>query len=456
MLTHLNLSNFKAWGELDISFGKVTGLFGTNSSGKSSLLQFLLMLKQTKIATDRGLALDLGGPDQYVNLGTYKDMVHGHQESKTISWSLQWTTQKELKIVDPLRSRKDIFAQGRDLCIESAVKVENKDIAAKYLTYYLGNQWFSIDPKSEKNTEFSLSSNSVDNTNEYRFIRTPGRAWAVPGPIKTHLFPDQAKTYYQNATFLSEFEIQYENMMDSIFYLGPLREYPKREYPWAGQSPTDVGKRGERTIGAILAATNRNETRNLGWKTHHKEFQEIIAYWLKKLGLIHRFRIEEIAPGSNLYQAKVRRDSRSPEALLTDVGFGVSQVLPAIVLLYYVPQGSTILMEQPEIHLHPSVQSGLAEVIMKVAKTRNVQVIVESHSEHLLRRLQRLVAEDFSSASDVKLYFCDCKNGRSRLEDLNLNVFGEIENWPENFFGNEIGELAAIQKASLRKRMNKN
>lgn len=89
----------------------------------------------------------------------------------------------------------------------------------------------------------------------------------------------------------------------------------------------------------------------------------------------------------------MKRDQNSPSALLTDVGFGVSQVLPALILLYYVPEGSIVLMEQPEIHLHPAVQSGLANVILKVAETRNLQVIVESQSEHMLRPLQRRVAE---------------------------------------------------------------
>ena len=86
--------------------------------------------------------------------------------------------------------------------------------------------------------------------------------------------------------------------------------------------------------------------------------------------------------------------SSSVTTSLTDVGFGVSQVLPVLVLLYYVPEGSTVLMEQPEIHLHPAVQSGLADVMLSVADVRNVQIVVESHSEHLMRRLQRRVAEE--------------------------------------------------------------
>ena len=132
---------------------------------------------------------------------------------------------------------------------------------------------------------------------------------------------------------------------------------------------------------------------NLEPRTKLKTFQEMIAYWLQALKLIHSFEIREIAQGSNLYHARVRANASSPETMLTDVGFGVSQVLPVLVLLYYVPEGSIVLMEQPEIHLHPSVQSELADVMLSVAKRRNVQIIVESHSEHLLRRFQRRAAE---------------------------------------------------------------
>ncbi len=451
MLNRLVLENFKAWRKLNIGFGKVTGLFGTNSSGKSSLLQFLLMLKQTKNATDRGLVLDLGGPEQLVNLGTFSDMVHGHDEDKSVSWSLNWSPQDEVEIIDPFGKRRDVLFRGDNLWIESKVVIRKNTMTARSLVYTLGDQWFALKPKSEGDTEFKLTSNSFAG-NEYKFIRTTGRVWAVPGPVKTYLFPDQAKSYYQNVDFLKSFEFEYETLMDKIYYLGPLREHPKREYQWGGASPMDVGTRGERTIDAVLAATNREEVRNLGGRTRYKPFQEIIAYWLKELGLIHEFRIEKIAPRSNLYQARVKRDTKSPEALLTDVGFGVSQVLPALVLLYYVPEYSTVLMEQPEIHLHPSVQSGLADVIMKVAHTRNVQVIVESHSEHFLRRLQRLVAEKKYDVDMVKLYFCDNKNGQSDLQNLKLNLFGEIENWPDNFFGDELGEIAAIKTASLKRK----
>lgn len=456
MLNHLHVENFKVWKQLNIKLGQVTGLFGTNSSGKSSLLQFLLMLKQTKNATDRGLVLDFGGARQLVNLGSYRDVIHAHNVDESLVWKLDWSLQQKENISDSTKKRTDVLASDSSLSIKSIAHLQpqSNQVVSDSLEYHFGGFEFSITPKKEGSTEFQLNSIGPTQNSDFRFVRIKQRAWALPGPIKTHLFPDQAKTYYQNADFLSFFESEYEAMMDSIYYLGPLREYPQREYPWSGTSPVDVGLRGERTIEAILSATARNETRNLRYRSPHKPFQEMIAYWLKELRLIHEFKIEEIGTGANLYRAVVKRDSKSTESLLTDVGFGVSQVLPALVLLYYVPEGSTILMEQPEIHLHPSVQSGLADVIMTVAKNRNLQVIVESHSEHLLRRFQRRVADESYSADDIKLYFCESTGGKSKLVHLDMDLFGEIRNWPPDFFGDEMSEIAETRKAILKRKMD--
>lgn len=453
MLNKIHIENFKAWKKLNLGLGQVTGLFGTNSSGKSSILQFLLMLKQTKNATDRGIVLDFGGPTgQLVNLGSYKDMIHSHNLNESLQWEINWTLKDKASIFDPAKKRTEVLASGSELTIQSKVRAEPlPSLVSDFLEYQFGGFRFSLTPKRDRGPEFTLKAHAPEGS-EFRFIRNQQRAWALPGPVKTHLFPDQAKTYYQNAEFLGLFEAEYESMMDSIYYLGPLREYPKREYPWSGTSPIDVGVRGERTIEAILAATAKGETRNLRYKAPRKKFQEMIAYWLKELRLIDQFEIQEIGTGANLYRALVKRDKKSTEALLTDVGFGVSQVLPALVLLYYVPEGSTVIMEQPEIHLHPAVQSGLADVILTAAKTRSLQVIVESHSEHILRRFQRRVAEQEFDARKIKLYFCSNLEGQSRIEDLEMDLLGQILNWPPAFFGDEMNEIATMQKAILKRR----
>lgn len=138
--------------------------------------------------------------------------------------------------------------------------------------------------------------------------------------------------------------------------------------------------------------------------------------------------------------------------LITDVGFGVSQILPVLVLCFYVPEGSTVILEQPEIHLHPSVQAGLADVFIDAWEKRRVQVIVESHSEHLLRRLQRRIAAGKFSQNDVGLYFCKEEDGVSGLDSLEIDLFGNISNWPQDFFGDQFGEIAAMSEAALMRR----
>ena len=450
MLKHLEVTNFKAWRRLDMQLGKITGLFGTNSSGKSSVLQFLLLLKQTKDATDRRLVLDFGGPNQLVNLGNYEAVVHRGRKQDDIAWTLDWEFTESLTL-DVSTGRKDVAYQGDRLRLSAQVGLKDVRPSARHMQYRFSDTDFGIGPKSGSPGVFDLV--SEEGKPRFNFHRNRGRPGDLPGPVKTHRFPDEARTYFQNTSFLSEFEAQYESLMDRIFYLGPLREYPQRQYGWSGASPGGVGSRGERTVDAILAAKASGEKWRLPSGTRkNTKFEEIVTYWLDKLGLSEDFQIEEIKSGSNLYHVRVKTAKNSPKTMLTDVGFGVSQVLPVLVLLYYVPERSIVLMEQPEIHLHPSVQSGLADVMVEVAEARQVQIIVESHSEHLLRRFQRHVAEQHVPSSDLKLYFVT-NHGEAELNDLRLNKWGEIENWPDHFFGDEMGEIAAISTASLNRRI---
>jgi predicted ATPase len=146
------------------------------------------------------------------------------------------------------------------------------------------------------------------------------------------------------------------------------------------------------------------------------------------------------------------------EVKITDVGFGVSQVLPPLVEAFYCQPGSVIWLEQPEIHLHPQVQAKLADVFISAVQAsekwepRNVQLIIESHSEHFLNRLQRRIAEGIIHPNDVAIYFCKRRYNAAELEALQLNLFGEIENWPENFFGDEMEDLTARTVAAMSRK----
>ncbi len=171
-----------------------------------------------------------------------------------------------------------------------------------------------------------------------------------------------------------------------------------------------------------------------------------------KLGLIYDFQMLPVSEAGELWQVWLRTSKDGSPVLISDVGFGVSQILPVITLCYCVPRGSTILLEQPEIHLHPSVQAGLADVFIDAVRGRNIQIIVESHSEHLLRRLQRRIAEaDKLTNEDVALYFCRHDGTESTLDPLDVDNFGNIRNWPKDFFGNEFEDMAKTTLAAMQR-----
>jgi predicted ATPase len=445
VLTELSLKNFKAWKEIDkMRLAPITGLFGTNSSGKSSVLQFLLMLKQTAEADDRKLVLNFGDENSKANLGSFKDVIYDHDESNTLSFEFAWKLLKKLTLKDTLNIKT--LSVVDKLRFNSDINWDSKNLSVKNMKYCLDDKTsFGMQSKLDKSKEYDLHSSG------FNFVRKKQRAWPLPSPIKFYGFPDQLNLYYQNAGFLSDLQLELVQMLKRVHYLGPLREFPKRHYTSKGITPSDLGPKGEFVVDAILASRVKGKYISPGRKKTRKTLEERIAYWLKELGLIHSFEVVPIGIGSSLYEVKVKCGPKSPEVLITDVGFGVSQILPVLVMCYYVPEGSTILLEQPEIHLHPSVQMGLADVFIDVAKNRNVQVILESHSEHLLNRLQRRWAEKSVSKDDVALYFCDVGTTGSQLNELDIDIFGSILNWPVNFFGDQFGEVAARQKAQLER-----
>ena len=157
----------------------------------------------------------------------------------------------------------------------------------------------------------------------------------------------------------------------------------------------------------------------------------------------------------------MRTHGNSAIVKLTDVGMGVSQVLPTLVQAFYSPPGSVVWMEQPEIHLHPLAQANLADAFISAVQSyenglpRGTQLIVETHSEHFLTRLQRRVAERIIDADDVAVYFVRHGAERAEMDPLRLNVLGEIENWPENFFGDEMGDIAARTLAAIEHQAEK-
>jgi predicted ATPase len=455
MLTRLKIENFKAWKNTgEIRLAPLTVIFGANSAGKSSLGHLLLALKQTVLSADRKRPLHLGDENSLIELGTFAECIHNHDLEKSLSFGLGWKLASRLDVRDPLTGGK---FTGDELKLDvSMLADKNEQPRISQLSYQLLNKQdpiLRVEYQRDSRDKWAL------NSEQYKLVRNTGRVWPLEDPDKFYRITDQSRARFQNADFLSDFALQLEAALAGVYYLGPLRDHPKRIYSWSGETPESVGQRGDLSVAAILAAISQERTLNRGPKKRYVRFDEFIAQWLKDLGVIDSFSVKPVSQGRKEYEILIKTHANSSEVKITDVGFGVSQVLPALVQAFYCPPNSTVWMEQPEIHLHPQVQAELADVFISATKAlengkkRNVQLIIESHSEHFLNRLQRRVAEGELTPDDVAVYFCHGVGAATELEPLRLNMFGEIENWPENFFGDEMADISGRTLAAMQRKI---
>ncbi len=467
MIDRLQIQNFKTWKDTtELELAPITVFFGGNSSGKSSIGQFLMMLKQTAQSQDRTLALLPGSEQTPVDLGTFEDVLHNHDLTQNLDFSLRFRLDEPVILTDILTRKTyegNILQFSSSLEVISLERPQPRCVEFEYKLSRVSRILIGGKPRFILRQIASASVKQKEVAEEYsletsgiKVKRNQGRGWPLPAPYHFYGFPDQISSYYKNASNLTRLPVALQECLAGISYLGPLREYPHREYSWAGESPSDVGTAGRNWLAAYMAAANRKLLPPRGRRK--QSFAAVVATWLKELGLIAEFEVKKIG-GVRSYQVKVRLHENSEWVHLPDVGFGVSQVLPVLVQSLYAPSGGTVVMEQPELHLHPAVQSNLADFFVHTVNSRaeepggSVQFLLESHSEHFLRRLQRRIADETIPANKVAVYFCTSDIcGASRIERLKLDEYGNILNWPENFFGDQMTDIAEMTKAGNRRR----
>ena len=424
MITELRAENFKSWKDTGmIRFAPLTGFFGANGTGKTSILQVLLMLKQTvERPSDWNEPLYFGDENSLVNLGSFEETVHQHDKNLSLDISVAWkipeTKYSEQMSTDSLSFSTSIVKRndGRDL--------------VEYCYTANGQKW-KIE-RGPQNYTFRFPD----------FLVKTGYTAFSPGAMMAKPFRCYGVVDREGRlnTLLTN-QDAFENLFSQIHYTGPLREYPRHNYAWEGENPESTGQRGEKAIPVLLSG-----------RVQLLSIEKQILEWLRRLDLIYSFRLQPNVSNKGLYEFRVTKYKGGPEVRLTDVGFGASQVLPVLVLCYYVPDGSILILEHPEGHLHPNAQSKLADVLIDVVKNRNIQVILESHSENLLIRLMRRIAEEKIPMEHTALYSCEINNGTSEIQPLIIDNYGNISNWPQNFFGDEMGDLAAKAKAEIERR----
>lgn len=415
MITEFTARNFKSWKDTGrLQFAPLTGFFGANSSGKTSILQALLMLKQTvEQPSDWNEPLYFGDEEALVNLGNFNDIIHKQKLDLTLEIFVSWKLSQKLAIENIGKVDTLSFLLGISMGTLEAFR------------YVVGGDHFEVNPPSL----LSIGGYDIVTPNWEDHAKSLFRCYGIRSTSSD--VPD----------VFSDLEKAFENLFSRIRYLRPIREYPRRRYPWEGDHPKDVGQYGEKAISALVSGRIRRLS-----------IDEQILSWLQRLELIDSYDVQPLSDTGGDYEWLVKQYKGGPEVRLTDVGFGVSQVLPVLILCYYAPEGSILILEQPEAHLHPKVQSELADVLIDVVKNRNVQIILESHSAHLLHRLQRRIAEEDISADQTAFYFCQINDGTSEIERLDVDEYGNIRNWPQNFFGDDLGDLVEKTKAEMQRR----
>ena len=383
MITHIRAKNFKSWADSgEVVLAPLTGFFGTNSSGKSSLLQLLLLLKQSIGSDD---VLFFGDEQSLVNLGSFRDVIHGHDTDKTLALEFGCKPRQPLKISVP-----DVNANGQPDVLSGPI----------------GSLTFTTSIREERG---KLSS---------EVLGAPPAA--------------------------------FENQFSRVYYLGPTRVHPQRHYHWNGKHPVEMGLCGDEAIAALLSARVRN------LKTSHNgngvPIEARVSAWLQKMELAHDFWLGlNGASDNSTYEVRIQKTPTSARVTLADIGYGLADLLPILVHCYYVPEGSTLILEQPGIHLHPHAQAQLADLFLEVIAERHLQILIESHSEQLLTRLQRRIAEKKVAQDTIALYFCRNTDGASTIEKLEVDELGDIHNWPEYFFGNVIGDMFAVTDVQIER-----
>ncbi|MDE0484254.1 MAG: DUF3696 domain-containing protein [Candidatus Poribacteria bacterium] len=430
MITHIRMKNFKSWADSGkVELAVLTGFFGTNSSGKSSLLQMLLLLKQTAERKDAEEVIFFGDNNShvsYVNLGDFGEVIHGHNTEESLELGFGCKLQELSDIRVPLKSNRSnntrYVSDGIDsFNFKTIIKENEGKLYIDDFSYRSSNFTLEKDPY---NMHVYLNNSVIGNITEIK------NCYGVPASEESGL-----------GKILQQFSSLFGKLFDHVYYLGPTRVNSQRLYQWEGRHPGHAGQWGNQTIDALLSARVRN------LKTSHEKegipIEQSISDWLQKMDLAHSFSLDWTKGAT--YEVRIQKTPSSPPVTLVDMGYGLSQFLPVLVLCYYAPEGSTLILEQPGIHLHPMVQSQLADLLIEVVNERKLQILVESHSEHLLTRLQRRIAEKQIPEENVALYFCRNNDGASTIEKLEVDEeSGDIKNWPENFFGDVMGDMFAM------------
>jgi hypothetical protein len=397
----LSTAGFKSISDVtNIELSKLTILAGANSSGKSSALQPMLLLKQTLEASYDPGDLLLNGPN--VQFTSVRQLLSKTDDDPKMLM---------IGIATPSLAVIDAFTAG------------DRGLRLFRTTYQWNDEEGSRKAALEPNmTRRKLLRNLPPDAERFREVIAKQSEWDV---VRQRCFYGVAPSFISSAD-LSLGPAHMIDVIRRVIHVPGLRGNPERTY-----GTTAVGAQFpgtfERYVASIVAA----------WQSDRDERLRMIGSDLRKLDLTWKVAARQLDDTQvELRVGRLRRGSRGGAqdmVNIADVGFGVSQTLPVLVALRAADSSNLVYVEQPEIHLHPRAQIALGSVLAD-AVGRGVQVVVETHSALLLLSIQTLVAEGQLSADDVKLHWFTRNDlGDTKVKTARLEDDGSFGDWPEDF-----------------------
>ena len=418
-ITVISVQGFKSLAnESRIEVRPLTILAGANSSGKSSIIQPLLLMKQTLEASYDPGPLLLNGPNaKFTSVNQFISRLQKNSDSQKFSIAIE-NAERNFILKNVFSFKKDQMVEIREMVIG--------EIEGKRVVYLRPNQ---------------SSGDLVNSMSKFREggLKLPeGVRLAV---VRKQCFLDIVYEALNEKTkkalsrlsgfsergiiYLSTYEL-IDKALRGMIHVPGLRGNPERVYPRTATGPDFPGT-FEHYVATIIA----------DWERKRDDRLKRLEAMLTDLGLTWKISAKPVNDTQIELQvgrlSKARRDGGDLVSI-ADVGFGVSQVLPVLVALLVAEPGQLVYLEQPELHLHPRAQYALAKILAETAK-RGVKLVVETHSALLLLNLQTLVAKGDLDPNLVKLHWFSRsdEDGTTSIESADLDKNGAFGDWPEDF-----------------------
>jgi predicted ATPase len=422
-LTSLRLQHFKCYADSGvIPLAPLTVIFGKNNSGKSSILQSLLLMRQTLDAPEHGARLNLRGP--LYPAGNYADIVHQHASHHRINMQFGFShggLEFEFSAGEPQPPRMTRLKI-------SAPEVDSLE--------------FRTTPGAGGPYEMLIANQSMGKQEDANFFFPAQRFFPLIGnePRKAGRPNDRRRATRELAgSIMADFA----HTLLNLKMVGPFRRQPERRYEYEGPIPARVDVAGEYVVNALLEDLTRRRRRG--------ELIRAVNRWLKVVGRVRLMSFHRISKSARIFEIRLKDTDSGRWANFADVGFGIGQALPVFVEGLRTPDGGLFMVQEPEIHLHPDAQLRMADFLISLVRSGK-HVIAETHSEALLLRIRRSIVSKKSGKAthgltpdQVSIIYVDKRtDGTSHTKPLVVDELGQVSDWPAGFMDEATKERMAI------------